>query len=168
MLINSKRKLKSQVSLHAWLFGKRLDFVAPMPLEECASRLAAKSEPRRWVSWSNPVTVSLSKAPDHYGFRLQKDVSSNVPVWVLGDLERIDDDSTLVTGHGSISPWTYLVMLLVFPLWFVILQHTSFDAGIPYITFSGIVVTILWAMSVAARDSLIRIVYATLSNESKS
>ncbi len=166
MLIKSKRKLKSQSSLHTLVFGKRIDFIAPFPLEECASRLAAKSEPRRWFSWSNPVTVSINaKEDDHYGFRLHKDAGRNLHVWILGNLERIDDDSTLVTGHPMISPLTYFFILLAIPLSFSIFQLNPFFTGIPWIIFPVILIGSFWIASAAVRDSLIRVVYNTLSDE---
>src|SRR5690349_16430030 len=114
MLAKPKQKIKPQSFLHAWIFGERIEFIAHIPLEECVTRLAAKSEPRQWFSGSTPVIVTINpKTANHYRFQLEQLVASSAPVGILGDLKYIDNDSTLVTGQGMISPLTYFVMLLL-------------------------------------------------------
>jgi hypothetical protein len=170
MVIMTQRQSSTATwsSLHELLFGKRIEFVAPFAPEECVVRLEERSHRHAWLSWSKCLAVQVHrKDADRYGFRLHKDAGHNLDVWVLGDLQRLDEHSTLVRGYGLISPFTYLLIILALPLAWAVTQNTSTDIVMPLLLLAlpGIGIATCWITSVSARNALIRTVYYTLGEE---
>src|SRR5258708_24491338 len=134
MVIMMKRQSPKATwsSLHALFLGKHIEFVAPFALEDCIARLEERSHRHSWYSWTKCLAIQVHrKDQNHYGFRLHKDAGHNLDVWVLGDLQRLDEHSTLVRGYGLISPLTYLLIILALPLLWTVAQNNTADIGMP-------------------------------------
>jgi hypothetical protein len=170
MVIMMQRQLSTTTwsSLHELFLGKRIEFVAPLSLEDCIACLEERSHRHAWLNWSHCLSVHVHrKDTNHYGFRLHKDAGHNLDVWVLGDLERLDAHCTLVRGYGLISPVTYLLVILALPFIWMLAQLNASNLGTPLLLFAfpGIGIAVCWVASISARNALIRTVYQTLGDE---
>jgi|SRR5712692_1580792 len=164
MFTKLKRKSKSQSWLRGLIFGRRIAFTAPIGLEECAARLEQRSQPYRLFSWSGSVKVTIDRGEaDHYDFRLHKDAGKNLNVWVVGDLDRIDEHATRVTGRGLISRLTYFIIVASIAFEFYIARDNSWVRD--NLIFAFLITSAYWIVSAVARNYLIRVVFGALGND---
>jgi hypothetical protein len=85
---------------------------------------------------------------------------------VVGNLERIDENSTRVIGQGRISPVIYLLMvILALPLFFVFFTTGFTEQYLATIILPLIGIVILWASSLSTRDYLMKLLYETLHTD---
>jgi hypothetical protein len=161
----SERKSKSS-PLMGFLFGLPIDFVSPLPLDECVKRLEAKSERTgSWLFRNNRKLLVQVFDGDSYtsNFKMQRDAGRNLNVEVVGELRRHDRNTTWVSGRARISRSFYVVIGLVFAVHVAIFG--SIDFARPFIAFTLLAIFISWMFAALERNKLERIVYNTLSDQ---
>lgn len=76
------------------------DFVTPLGLEACQSRVGAMQDLRNLDDWSPQVRVNLNVMDEQTcAFRLTE--QQPAPIVITGYLNRLDDGSTYVSGEAS-------------------------------------------------------------------
>jgi len=143
------------------IFSQSFEFVSPLPPEECAARLKDKSEPWRLFRFKNPLRVNVARTDQGvYEFKLQRDAGRNLNVEVVGTLQQLEDDSTLVSGVGRISRSTFILLLVI-----VAIQIPLFGAAIGIGAYSLLLVPLLlifWVSCFAERQRLVDLLMNTL------
>jgi hypothetical protein len=165
MFDTPERKSKPS-PLMTFLFGQPIEFVSPLPLEECVKRLQAKSERTgNWLFQNKRKLLVKIFDGDSYtsNFKMERDAGRNLNVEVVGELRRHDRNTTLVIGQARISRTFYLVVALVFGMH--VLIFGVMDVMRPFLIVSALAVGITWVFAALERNKLERVVYNTLSDQ---
>src|SRR5262249_23045883 len=155
MLIKTKNQLIPDV------FSRQFEFISPLLLEECVIRLQSKAEPWRLLRFKNPLHVKVSPVNEGvYQFKIQRDAGRNLNVEVVGTLQQLEDETTLISGIGRISRSTFIVFLVISSI-----QIPIFGSLFGFGFFGYLFVPLLlifWVSCYAERQRLIAILPNTL------
>jgi hypothetical protein len=143
----SKRKRKTKPGLKGWLTDIfrpiPFDFIAYLPLEECAARLESHDKHNWWRSMNTYVTITPVD-DTIYDFTIKRERSKEVNVEAHGYLQDCEDGGTYVTGYVITSSMLPLVVLTVFSgiVWLNVFVHPVkmllFFAGMGTIGIIGV------------------------------
>lgn len=147
------------------LWQQEFEFVSPLPVDECANLLFAKSERGSgFLASRRKLLVEMTGyRGDHYDFRMQRSFGKNTSIEVKGHLRRWDDTSTLVTGDAMSDRWQLILAVLVAPI--VIYMDITIWGGLLPVVFVSLIMLFSIGQMFVLRQQMIRIVYDTLSDQ---
>jgi hypothetical protein len=116
-----KRKRKSKPEQSSWLRGlfapATIDFVAYLPLEECAARLKSREKTRFWHSTKTYVTLTPPDKGFIY-FRIERGGTPHRSITATGYLESWEGIYTHIAGEVQSKSYGWLWVLIAVPFFF--------------------------------------------------
>lgn len=106
-------------------FPRRINFTSPLPIEECEERIRELNEQRlpHGTSILPGIGIKTSlrpKNPNERFFGIMVDLGRYGESWIVGELSKIDDTSTLITATtGGDERLTFLAVVLCTPFCFI-------------------------------------------------
>jgi hypothetical protein len=138
------------------LLGGCFEFVAPLGLSDCITRLERRSEQRNILY---PLKVYIwAEDNGTYSFMLRKEVVIGRYVYahIIGELQAQNERSTVVRGETGFNRAIYI---LLFSTVIGMVMAISMALGVQAL----VLISILWIVTIFERDRLARIVYQTLT-----
>jgi hypothetical protein len=113
----NKRKRKTKPDLKNWLVSLfepvTIDFVAYLPLEECAVRLESRQKLSRWRSTKTYVTITPEE-DTIYDFYIKRELNNQRFFEAKGYLQSCDGNNTYITGEVVYPSKLLLTVLFIF------------------------------------------------------